>query len=61
MFEVFDDVRIGKYERNTVTKTEEVTSKSALETVMGPLEIKGIQTQHPKIIYQIVCISLIIH
>lgn len=41
MFEVFDDVRIGKYERNTVTKTEEVISKSALETVTGPLEIKG--------------------
>lgn len=40
MFEVFDDVKKGKYERNMVTKTGHIT-KAALEKVAGPLEIKG--------------------
>ena len=41
MFEVFSDVKKGKYERNMVTNTEEPVTKGALERVAGPLEIKG--------------------
>ena len=41
MFEVFGDVMKGKYERNSVTKSEPVTSKAALEKIAGPLEIRG--------------------
>ena len=41
MIEVFEDVNKGKYERNTVTKSEPVTSKGALEMISGPLEIRG--------------------
>ena len=41
MIEVFEDVNKGKYERNTVTKSEPATSKGALEMNSGPLEIRG--------------------
>lgn len=43
MFEVFEDVRKGKYERNTVAKngTSE-KGKAELEKVEGPLTAEGL-------------------
>jgi len=40
MFETFNDISVGKYKRATVTK--QINSKSNLEKISGPLEIKGI-------------------
>ena len=41
MFEVFSDVKKGKYERNMVANKEEPVTKGSLERVAGPLEIRG--------------------
>jgi hypothetical protein len=40
MFETFNDISVGKYKRATVIK--QINSKSNLEKISGPLEIKGI-------------------
>lgn len=39
MFEVFEDVKMGKYQRNTVTKQK--TPKVTHERIAGPLVQKG--------------------
>lgn len=41
MFETFNDIGKGKYQRTMVTK--QVTGKSNLEKISGPMEIKGME------------------
>ena len=40
MFEVFEDVKVGKFERNIVVTGGSV-GKSHLEKLLGPLEAAG--------------------
>lgn len=44
MFEVFEDVSKGKYERNLVSKNSKKESgKVRLEKIEGPLKAEGMQ------------------